>query len=86
VAIIECLVKTGNRGAAVVEYERLRELLQRELDVEPLPETEEAVGRLLGRRPGPRNQKKSRPEPDADEEDEAFAQVGLKARTGDSRP
>ena len=77
-------MKTGNRGAAVVEYERLRELLEKELDVEPLPETKEAVDRLLGRRGGDRNHRKSRSEPDADEQDTAFAQVGLKSRRGDS--
>jgi LuxR family maltose regulon positive regulatory protein len=107
VAIVECLVRLGNRAAAVVEYERLRETLKKELDVEPLPETEEAVGKLLGRRDGAprdgagaresahvregaregsRNGAKSRPKAAAPEEDEDFAQAGLKTRPGDSSP
>ena len=77
-------MKLGNRAAAVVEYERLRETLKRELDVEPLPETEEAVGKLLGRRDGPRNGTKSRAKVIAVEDDVEFAQAGLKTRPGDS--
>ena len=52
VAIVECLVRTGARRAARVEYERLVTLLEKELDVEPLPETVAEVRRLLGA-PGP---------------------------------
>lgn len=52
VPVIECLLQLGNRRAAVVEYERLRTLLRTELDSDPLPETEEAVRRLLGSIPG----------------------------------
>jgi DNA-binding SARP family transcriptional activator len=40
-------VRLGNRRAAMVEYDRLGTLLRRELEVEPLPETDEAVKRLL---------------------------------------
>lgn len=47
VGVIECLVRIGNRRAAVVEYDRLKGLLRAELSVDPLPETEEAVQALL---------------------------------------
>src|SRR6185436_4574272 len=47
VAMIECLVRTGGRRAARVEYERLVALLKSELDVEPLPETASQVALLL---------------------------------------
>lgn len=50
VAIVECLVRGGNRRAAIVEYERLNRLLRDELDVAPLPETQAKVAALLGRR------------------------------------
>jgi len=56
VAVVRCLVRLGNRRAAMVEYERLRSLLRKELDVEPLPETESAVRQLLsgeGEQDGP---------------------------------
>lgn len=46
-AIVECMMRLGNRRGALVEYEKLRALLRSELGVEPLPETEEAVQRLL---------------------------------------
>jgi DNA-binding SARP family transcriptional activator len=49
VAIVEALVRLGNRRAAIVEAGRLRELLTRDLGVEPLKETEEALERALGR-------------------------------------
>jgi len=52
-AVIGCHVRLGNRRAAMVEYDRLRTLLRRELGVEPLPETEEAVKRLLHGDNGP---------------------------------
>ena len=51
VAIVEVLVRLGNRRAAIVEAERLRELLQKDLGVDPLPETEEALEKALGARP-----------------------------------
>jgi len=49
VAIVECHVRLGNRRAALVEYDRLRGLLRAELSEDPLPETEEAMHRLLSR-------------------------------------
>ena len=45
---IECLVRLGNRRAAVAEYSRLESLLRSELGVDPLPETREALKSLLG--------------------------------------
>jgi LuxR family maltose regulon positive regulatory protein len=88
VAIVECLVRMGSRGAAVVEAERLKELLRRELGVEPLPETAAAIERALGHgagagagpAPGPM------PEPVAVQGSGAIAQVALKAPRGDFRP
>jgi LuxR family maltose regulon positive regulatory protein len=47
-ATIECLVKLGNRRAALAEYARLESLLRTELGVDPLPETREALKSLLG--------------------------------------
>jgi len=47
-AVMECQIRLGNRRAAMVEYERLKTALRTELRVDPLPETEEAVRRLLG--------------------------------------
>ncbi|HKQ56762.1 MAG TPA: BTAD domain-containing putative transcriptional regulator, partial [Candidatus Eisenbacteria bacterium] len=47
-SMIESMVRLGNRRAAVSEYEKLRGLLRAELGVDPLPETERAVQRLLG--------------------------------------
>ena len=41
-------VALGNRGAAIAEYQRLRADLKRALDVDPLPETDQAVQKLLG--------------------------------------
>ena len=46
-AVIECSIRIGNRRAALVEYEKLKTLLRTELDVDPLPETEEAVRQLF---------------------------------------
>jgi DNA-binding SARP family transcriptional activator len=46
-AAIECLLRLGNRRAALVEYEKLKALLKTELDVDPLPETQDAMSRLL---------------------------------------
>jgi DNA-binding SARP family transcriptional activator len=46
-AVIECLTRLGNRRAALAEYEKLKALLRTQLGVEPLPETEEGVRRLL---------------------------------------
>ena len=49
VCVIECHAALGNRGAALAEYQRLRADLKRSLDVDPLPETEDAVQKVLGR-------------------------------------
>jgi len=46
-AVMECHMRLGNRRAAMVEYDKLKALLRAELAVEPLPETEEAVRKLL---------------------------------------
>ena len=53
-AIIECLVRLGNRRAALVEWERLKSLLHEELAVDPLPETASRVARALGADADPR--------------------------------
>jgi DNA-binding SARP family transcriptional activator len=47
VCVIECLIRLGNRRAAIVEFDRLKGLLRAELSVDPLPETDEAVRRLM---------------------------------------
>lgn len=46
-AVMECLIRLGNRRAAMAEYEKLKILLRTELAVDPLPETDEAVRRLI---------------------------------------
>jgi ATP/maltotriose-dependent transcriptional regulator MalT/DNA-binding SARP family transcriptional activator len=46
-AVMESLIRLGNRRAALAEYDKLKALLRTELQVEPLPETDEAVRRLL---------------------------------------
>jgi ATP/maltotriose-dependent transcriptional regulator MalT/DNA-binding SARP family transcriptional activator len=59
-AVVECLMRLGNRRAALNEYDKLKETLRVELEVEPLPETEEGMQQLLagsgrpewGRKPG----------------------------------
>lgn len=51
VKVIECLLRLGNRRAAIVEFDRLKGLLRAELSVDPLPETEEAVRRLMAGTP-----------------------------------
>jgi len=48
VAAIDCLMRLGNRRAAVVEYQRFTELLRAELGVTPLAETESRVRTLIG--------------------------------------
>lgn len=49
-AVMECCLRLGARRAAMVEYDRLKTLLRSELSVDPLPETEEAVQKLLAGR------------------------------------
>ncbi|MBI1797839.1 MAG: tetratricopeptide repeat protein [Candidatus Eisenbacteria bacterium] len=51
VAVIESLVRTGNRRAAIAEYDKLKALLRGDLAVDPLPETERAVQALLATAP-----------------------------------
>ncbi|HET9328462.1 MAG TPA: BTAD domain-containing putative transcriptional regulator [Candidatus Eisenbacteria bacterium] len=46
-AVIECLLRLGNRRAAINEYEKLKETLRAELGVDPMPDTEESVRRLM---------------------------------------
>jgi DNA-binding SARP family transcriptional activator len=46
-AVMECLMRLGNRRAALAEYDKLKALLRTELAVDPLPETDEGVRQLL---------------------------------------
>jgi LuxR family maltose regulon positive regulatory protein len=46
-AMIDAMVRLGNRRAAIAEYDKLKGLLRAELGVDPLPETERAVQLLL---------------------------------------
>jgi DNA-binding SARP family transcriptional activator len=80
-AVIECLTRLGNRRAALAEYEKLKALLRTQLGVEPLPETEEGVRRLLAGKgvhgwpePGP----EKAAQPSAAQANAASAQVALK--------
>ena len=81
VAIVECLVRTGARRAARVEYESLVALLKKELDVEPLPETVADVRRLLGTSALPGGEDDGdamAPDDEEPQELAAIGQVGLK--------
>ena len=53
--LIECLWQLGRRDEALRQYEFLRAVLRRELDITPLPETEELVRRILGAAPHARH-------------------------------
>ena len=80
-AVIECLTRLGNRRAALAEYDKLKALLRTQLGVEPLPETEEGVRRLLAGKgahgwPEPRPQETG--QPDGAQEVAAQPQVALK--------
>lgn len=44
--LIACLGMAGRRDEALRQYEQLRELLRRELDIAPMPETEDVVRRI----------------------------------------
>jgi ATP/maltotriose-dependent transcriptional regulator MalT/DNA-binding SARP family transcriptional activator len=46
-AMIESMVRLGNRRAALAEYDKLKGLLRAELGVDPLPETDRAVQKLF---------------------------------------
>ena len=46
-AVIECLIRLGRRRDAMVEYEKLKTLLRKEMSIDPLPETDEAMESLL---------------------------------------
>jgi DNA-binding SARP family transcriptional activator len=80
-AIMECEIRLGNRRAAMVEYERLKALLLKELDAEPLMETQMAMRKLMN---GERANDESpgrlskRAQPIAEQRDGPSAQVGLK--------
>jgi DNA-binding SARP family transcriptional activator len=76
VAIVECLVRTGARRAARVEYESLVALLKKELDVEPLPETAADVRRLLGTPALPGGEDDEDPMAPDDEEPQELAAIG----------
>jgi LuxR family maltose regulon positive regulatory protein len=82
-AVIECLTRLGNRRAALAEYDKLKALLRSQLGVEPLPETEEGVRRLLAGKgahgwPEPRPQEIG--QPDGVQEVTAQTQAVLKRR------
>jgi LuxR family maltose regulon positive regulatory protein len=79
-AAIECLIRLGTRREAMVEYEKLKTLLRRELGVDPLPETEEAIERLL-RGEGVHGWPGA-PESEGVQRVAASAQVPLKRRLG----
>ena len=53
IAVIEALVRTGNRRAAMAEYDKLKALLHSELGVAPLPETERSIQALFSAAQGP---------------------------------
>jgi ATP/maltotriose-dependent transcriptional regulator MalT/DNA-binding SARP family transcriptional activator len=86
--LIECLMRLGRRRDALVEYERMKTLLRDELQVDPLPETEEAMRRLLageGIHGWPPRRPAASAESDAPQPVAAPGQVPLKNRAGGSR-
>jgi DNA-binding SARP family transcriptional activator len=87
--VIECLVRVGNRRAALAEYDRMKAVLKRELDVDPLEETETAVRQLLdgkGVHGWPETGPLGTLESDEAQEVMASSQVRLKAAARGSRP
>lgn len=54
--LIECLLDLGQPDQAAVQFRRCREVLARELDAEPLPETQRLYQRILAARPSPSKQ------------------------------
>jgi DNA-binding SARP family transcriptional activator len=50
--IMECYARAGRRSEALAHYETCREILQRELAIEPSPETQRLYEQIAGRRPG----------------------------------
>src|SRR5262249_39275211 len=84
-AVMKCEVRLGNRRAAMVEYERLKTLLRKELDVEPLPETEHAARQLLsgeGENGGSGSEIQDRAQAVGEQRDAPFAQARLKGVGG----
>ncbi len=53
---------TGDRAAALHQYETLRDLLERELGAEPLPETQDLYAQIL-RQPSPTPDRAAQPRP-----------------------
>jgi DNA-binding SARP family transcriptional activator len=88
VAMIECLLKLGNRRAALAEYEKLRVLLRDELGVEPLEETQESLKRLLERGgiQGAEPRPAERTEDDEETGVSVFSQAPIKPRVRGSLP
>lgn len=82
-ALIECLIRLGQRRAAMAEYEKLKTALRRELSVEPLPETEEQMQRLLrgeGVHRWPGSLAPASPQPEPPQAVAVSGQAGLKGR------
>lgn len=48
-AVMHLYARLGERGAALAQYERCREVLRRDLALEPLPETRALAGRIRAR-------------------------------------
>jgi DNA-binding SARP family transcriptional activator len=80
-AIIECLVRVGNRHAALAEWDRLKAMLREELNVDPLPETSARVARALDG--GPVSDPSPGDEPAVPQYVTSRSQVALKARGRD---
>lgn len=47
--IIDCYIEAGRRSDALIQYRRCREVLSKELGLEPSPETETLYKRIAGR-------------------------------------
>ncbi len=80
--LIECLYSRGDRAGALRQYEKYRELLARELEVEPLEHTEELVARIRGERPT-EAQSADEPQPESEPEEAASE---MAAQVGDPAP
>jgi LuxR family maltose regulon positive regulatory protein len=50
--IMHCYAEAGRRSEALAQYDRCREILRRELDIEPSVETKRLYERTAGRTPG----------------------------------
>lgn len=50
--VMHCYAEAGRRAEALAQYRRCQEILERELSIEPSPETQALVKHIAGKKPG----------------------------------